>query len=88
MTVPDGEQFAPAEAFEKVWLLQNAGTCPWGPGYTVRFIGGDTMGATNSEAPILDVTAPDSNGEIRVSMIAPAAAGYISRGLAIVRLEW
>jgi len=74
VTVPDGEQFAPAETFEKVWLLQNAGTCPWGPGYTVRFVSGDTMGV-NSVAPILDVTAPDSNGEISVSMIAPAAAG-------------
>ncbi len=74
VTVPDGTKFAPAEAFEKVWLLQNAGDCPWGPGYTVRFIDGDLMG-TNSQAPILEVVPPDTNGEISVPMIAPAIPG-------------
>jgi len=74
ITIPDGTQLAPAESFEKVWLVQNAGTCPWGPGYTVRLIGGDKMGA-NSQTPVVEVTAPDTNGEISVSMIAPAAPG-------------
>lgn len=74
VTIPDGTQLAPAESFEKVWLVQNAGTCPWGPGYTVRLIGGDTMGA-NNQTPLVEVTPPDTNGEISVSMIAPAAPG-------------
>jgi protein phosphatase len=74
VTVPDGEQFAPAEPFDKVWLVQNAGDCPWGPGYTVRPIGGDTLGA-GSQIPLLEIVPPDTNGEIRLAMIAPAAPG-------------
>jgi hypothetical protein len=74
VTVNDGQQVTPAEKFKKVWLVENAGDCPWGPGYTVRFIAGDRMGV-DSEVPILDVTPPEANGEIRVSMIAPAAPG-------------
>lgn len=74
VTVPDGSKFAPAEKFEKVWLLLNAESCPWGPGYTVRFIGGDLMGA-EKEVPLLEVVSPETNGEIRVPMIAPATGG-------------
>ena len=74
VTVPDGKQFAPSDRFEKVWLVENAGDCPWGPGYTVRPIGGDTLGAV-SETPLLEVVPPDTNGEIGVAMVAPAAPG-------------
>lgn len=74
VTIPDGTRLAPAEKFEKVWLLQNAGDCPWGPGYTARFISGDYTGI-ETEAPILKVTPPEAEGEISVSMIAPATAG-------------
>jgi serine/threonine protein phosphatase PrpC len=74
VTIPDGTQFAPGEAFEKAWRLQNAGTCPWGPGYSVRFIGGDSMGPKQEEA-LLYVLEPETNGEIRVPLIAPEEAG-------------
>lgn len=74
VTVPDGTQFAQAESFEKVWLIQNAGNCQWGPGFTVRHIGGDLMGSTNI-VPLRDVVQPETNAEISVSMIAPAATG-------------
>lgn len=74
VNVEDGTQFAPAEPFEKTWLLENAGDCPWGPGYTVRLIEGDRMGVENT-VPLVEVTQPDGNGEITVPMIAPAAAG-------------
>lgn len=74
VTIPDGTQFAPGEAFEKIWLISNADTCPWGPGYSVRHIGGDLMGAS-PEVPLVDVVAPDTEGELTVPMIAPATAG-------------
>jgi hypothetical protein len=80
VTVPDGTQFSPGEPFEKVWLLTNARSCPWGPGYTVRFIGGDRLGA-EPQLPLLEVIAPETNGEITVPMIAPDRAGQY-------RSEW
>jgi hypothetical protein len=80
VTVPDGTQFAAGESFEKAWLLTNADTCPWGPGYTVRFMTGDPMGAPQI-VPLLEVVQPESNGEIKVPMVAPDLAG-------IYRGEW
>ncbi len=74
LTVPDGTQFSPGERFEKVWLLLNAQTCPWGPGYSVRFISGDPMGA-GPELPLTEVVSPKTNGEINVPMIAPSSPG-------------
>jgi len=74
VTVPDGTQFAAGESFEKVWLLTNADTCPWGPGYTVRFMSGDQMGASQV-IPLLDIVQPETNGEIKVPMVAPDLAG-------------
>jgi protein phosphatase len=74
VTVEDGTQFTPAEQFEKTWLLENAGDCPWGPGYTVRLIEGDRMGA-EAAVSLVEVTQPNGSGEITVPMIAPAAAG-------------
>lgn len=74
VTIPDGTQLAPAASFEKVWLVQNAGTCPWGPGYTARHIEGEMTGADNV-VPLVEVVSPNSEGEVRVPMIAPPASG-------------
>lgn len=74
VTVSDGTEFAPGEEFEKVWLLSNANTCPWGPGYTVQFMDGDRMGA-DEVIPLTEVVEPETNGEIRVPMVAPEEPG-------------
>ncbi|MCB9076936.1 MAG: hypothetical protein H6631_05060 [Anaerolineaceae bacterium] len=74
VTIPDGTQFAAGESFEKVWLLTNADTCPWGPGYTIRFMDGDPMGASR-EIALTERVEPETNGEISVPMIAPAEPG-------------
>lgn len=74
VTVPDGTEFAAGEQFEKVWLISNAADCPWGPGYTVRFIEGDLMGANQSTLLTARVE-PETNGEISISMVAPTEAG-------------
>ncbi|MCB0213313.1 MAG: protein phosphatase 2C domain-containing protein, partial [Anaerolineae bacterium] len=74
VTVPDGTQFAAGEEFEKTWLITNVESCPWGPGYTVRFLDGDAMGA-NRSIPLTEQIAPETNGEISVSMVAPSKPG-------------
>lgn len=39
LIVRDGEVLSPGQPFEKVWLVKNNGTCPWGEGYRLSFIG-------------------------------------------------
>ena len=74
VTVEDGEEFAAGASFDKVWSLQNAGTCPWGPGYTVRFLGGDRLNA-NEQVPFAGLIEPNTTGPISVSMVAPLESG-------------
>ncbi len=73
LTVEDGTIFTVGEKFEKVWLLENKGTCPWAPGYTIRFVDGDVMQEENKfNVPI--VKAGTTNA-ITVSMVAPTKPG-------------
>ena len=74
VTVEDGTRLGPATPFDKVWRVRNEGTCPWGPGFSVRFLNGDNLGVTN-EARLVDVTNPDETLDIAVSMIAPEENG-------------
>ncbi len=74
VTVEDGAQFAPTNKFEKVWRIRNEGTCPWGPGYSVRFLNGDYFGAAR-EIPVVERTEPDETGDFSVPMIAPRVEG-------------
>jgi hypothetical protein len=73
VTVSDGQEFAPGEPFEKIWSVSNYGTCPWGSGYTVRFISGDMIGAETQ--PITTVIEPESFGDVAVPMVAPEEPG-------------
>jgi serine/threonine protein phosphatase PrpC len=72
-TVEDGTEFAPGESFDKVWSVSNYGTCPWGGGYTIRFVAGDIMGALES-LPVAPVE-PEATGSISVTMVAPDLPG-------------
>jgi serine/threonine protein phosphatase PrpC len=73
VSVPDGQEFAPGVAFEKSWSVQNEGTCPWGPGFTVRFVEGDRMSGT--EQRVIEVTEPGEKGTFTVPMVAPSSEG-------------
>ncbi len=74
VTVKDGTKFTPGEAFDKVWSVANYGTCPWGGGYTVRFTGGDLMGAAET-MPLRVMVQPEATGVISISMVAPTVEG-------------
>ncbi len=73
-TIPDGTELAAGESFEKVWLVQNAGDCPWGPGFTVQFLEGESMSAANVVA-VREVTEPNEPGEVKVQLVAPTRPG-------------
>lgn len=74
VTVPDGTIFPPGKGFEKVWRLKNSGTCPWGEGYALAFIGGERMEAPEAQA-LEGQVAPGEAVEIKVAMKAPSVPG-------------
>jgi serine/threonine protein phosphatase PrpC len=85
VTVEDGTEFAPGEPFDKVWSVTNYGTCPFGGGYTVRFVDGDLMGAPE-EAPVPFIE-PESTGAITVPMVAPDLPGVYRGNWQMVGLD-
>lgn len=73
VTVPDGTNWAPGQAFNKIWRVRNTGTCAWGPGYEFVFVGGEAMAAQSTL--IAPVTAPGATADLLVAMIAPSSPG-------------
>jgi hypothetical protein len=51
LTVPDGAQFLPGQAFVKKWRVHNAGTCDWGPGYRLVLVSGEALTALPGVTP-------------------------------------
>lgn len=75
-TIPDGTTVPSGSEIEKKWEVKNSGTCNWGPGYTIRLIGGEALGATSPQdlfparsgtSLTIEIiyTAPDSPGKYR-----------------------
>ncbi|KAI5926950.1 hypothetical protein F4810DRAFT_699245 [Camillea tinctor] len=50
-TVADGTILPPNHTFEQTWVLRNEGTIPWPAGCSVKFVGGDYMGAVDPTHP-------------------------------------
>jgi len=73
VTVPDGAVFSPGAQIDKIWRINNSGSCPWESGYTWVFVSGDQMGAAPSQA--VPATTAGANVDIGVTMYAPAAPG-------------
>jgi hypothetical protein len=44
VTVPDDTEFKPGTDFEKIWRIQNTGTCTWDDGYSFVYMGGSLDG--------------------------------------------
>ncbi|KAI1459248.1 hypothetical protein F4805DRAFT_90723 [Annulohypoxylon moriforme] len=49
--VADGTILPPNHTFEQVWVLRNEGTDAWPAGCSVKFVGGDYMGAVDPTHP-------------------------------------
>ncbi|KAI1778357.1 hypothetical protein F4818DRAFT_405807 [Hypoxylon cercidicola] len=50
-TVADGTILPPNHTFEQVWVLRNEGETAWPAGCSVKFVGGDYMGAVDPTHP-------------------------------------
>jgi len=44
ITIPDGTVETPGTVFQKVWRMQNTGTCAWGGGFKFAFAYGTNLG--------------------------------------------
>lgn len=70
VTIPDNTTIQAGMVFTKTWRIRNAGTCIWGPDYTLDYYSGDRLGFTT---PIsLPVTLPGSTIELSLRLQAPA----------------
>ena len=73
VTVSPGTELAPEENFDKVWKVENTGTCEWVYQYSLVFTGGEDMGA--GSFILRKVVAPGNWTEISVNMDAPNKEG-------------
>lgn len=73
ITIPDNTELQPSVSFVKTWRIRNSGTCDWGPGYYLVFVGGDQMGALPSIA--VPATAAGATADLSVQMAAPVSPG-------------
>ena len=73
-SVADQTNFTPGTSFRVTWTLRNVGPTEWTTLYSLKFIGGDQMGAVAAVALAKNVKY-NENGEITVDFIAPTTLG-------------
>ncbi len=77
VTVPDGTQWQQNQAFNKIWRVQNSGTCTWNASYQLVFVNGERM-TTLNQVPVPPNTAPGQTADLLIAMNAPAQPGVHS----------
>ena len=70
ITYPDGSQLKPGVDFEKVWRIQNTGTCTWDDGYSFVYGGGSLDGYTVYFKNKSQFVAPGATTDIGVDLTA------------------
>lgn len=73
LTIPDNSLFPPSASIEKVWLVENSGSCNWDQRYRVRFIDGDLMSAPTEIA--LFPARSGTDAEIKIIFTTPPLGG-------------
>jgi hypothetical protein len=76
VTVPDGAQFLPGQVFVKKWNVKNAGTCDWGPTYSLVLLSGDAMNSPTELA--LYPARAGANAILEIPLTAPQTPGRYS----------
>jgi hypothetical protein len=77
VTYPDNSEIKPGINFEKIWRVQNTGTCTWDDGYKLVFIGGDrAIDPVDFEfRRSADFVSGGETADIGVDLTAPLAEG-------------
>jgi hypothetical protein len=73
-SIADRTNFPPNSPFRVVWTLRNVGPTTWTNQYSLRFIGGNQMGAVSS-VPLTTDASYNETTEIGVDFTAPATLG-------------
>jgi len=72
---PDGTRVDPGETIEKIWRLQNVGSCDWVNGkYQMVFVSGDQMGGASPVLIEFTVLA-DAYANFSVELTVPTVPG-------------
>ena len=68
---------APGEAFQKVWRVQNVGTCTWDGRYLLTPTGGNTPAARmgGQATPIPGTVPPGATADLALDLVAPLPPG-------------
>lgn len=74
ISIKDGTDVFPEEAFDKVWRIRNAGETDWNSDYSLVFVSGDQLGAPRSVPIGLDVR-PGDVVDVRLHLTAPENLG-------------
>jgi hypothetical protein len=74
VTIRDGSELAPGQAFIKIWRLENTGTCTWSSAYSLVFFGGERMGAPPT-VPLSVRVQPGMRVDLPVDLVAPGRSG-------------
>ena len=77
LSVQDGTEIFPTEAFDRIWRVRNAGETTWNSDYALVFVSGEAMGAPE-EIPLSTQVAPGEMVDIRLHLTAPEELGEIS----------
>lgn len=75
VTVPDGAEMKPNEAFTKTWRIENLGTCTWNSDYDLVFDEGESMDGPASEPVTGGSVAPGEVVDISIDLTAPSTPG-------------
>jgi hypothetical protein len=73
LTIPDGANVLPGAPLQKIWRVQNIGSCAWGPGVQLVFQGGNPLGAPPVQ--FVPPISPGATADLVVNMFAPVALG-------------
>jgi hypothetical protein len=74
VTIPDGTTLSPNKSFSKTWRLKNGGSCTWTTGYSLVFVGGNSLGAPAISNLATNVN-PGEMIDVTINMVAPSTAG-------------
>lgn len=73
VTVPDGSLFTPGAYIDKLWRVENSGTCNWDDRYRLRLVEGSSLSAKEENA--LYPARSGTQAIIQLTFFAPAEPG-------------
>jgi hypothetical protein len=74
VTIEDGTEMLPGQAFVKTWRLVNTGNCTWTTSYAVVWVSGEEMGDSNVVS-LASSVGPGQTADLSVPMTAPTEPG-------------